>query len=128
MPTETNETVRIRLRIGDAEATATLDDSYAARDFASLLPVTLQMHDLFGREKPGALPRELEIRGAPHEYDYEIGEVAYWPPSHDLVLFYAHDGQSIPAPGLVRLGTIDSGLEVIASAGDSFPLTVEIVQ
>src|SRR4051812_23228577 len=49
-------TTRIRLRVagaeGRGEATATLRDTATARDFASLLPVTLRMHDLSGREKP----------------------------------------------------------------------------
>jgi hypothetical protein len=54
-----------------------------------------------------------------------LGEVAYWPPGNDLVIFYADDGQAIPQPGLVRLGTIDTELEVIAAAGTDFELTVE---
>jgi hypothetical protein len=40
-------------------ATATLNDTDTAHDFVSLLPLTLQMHDLIGREKPGQLPRAL---------------------------------------------------------------------
>jgi hypothetical protein len=31
----------------------------------------------------------------------------------------------IPQPGLVRLGTIDTGLEVIAAAGNDFELTIQ---
>jgi hypothetical protein len=41
------------------------------------------------------------------------------------VVFYADDGQAIPQPGLVRLCTIDTGLEVIAAAGNDVELTVE---
>jgi hypothetical protein len=32
---------------------------------------------------------------------------------------------TIRQPGLVRLGTIDTGLEVIAAAGNDFELTIE---
>jgi hypothetical protein len=42
-----------------------------------------------------------------------------------VVIYYADDGQTIPQPGLVRLGTIDTGLEVIAAAGNDFQLTIE---
>jgi hypothetical protein len=52
VPTDTSAVVRIRLIIGDRVATATLDDTAPARDFAAMLPVTTSMHDLFGREKP----------------------------------------------------------------------------
>jgi hypothetical protein len=51
--------------------------------------------------------------------------IQLWPPGNDLVIFYADDGQTIPQPGLVRLGTIDTGLEVIPAAGTDFELTVE---
>jgi len=54
------DTMPIRLTIGGRTATATLTDTLTARDFASLLPLTVEMHDLFGREKPGQLPRPLQ--------------------------------------------------------------------
>jgi hypothetical protein len=125
VPTDPTGAVRIRLRIGDDVATATLEDSAPARDFAAMLPTTIRMHDLFGREKPGRLPRQLSIEGARREFDYQVGELAYWAPSNEIAIFYADDGQTIPQPGLVRLGTIDTGLEVIAAAGNDFELTIE---
>jgi len=125
VPTDRTGAVRIKLIIGDDVATATLQATAAARDFAAMLPVTIDMHDLFGREKPGRLPRELDIDAATREFDYEVGEIAYWPPGNDIAIFYADDGQTIPQPGLVRLGTIDTALDVIASAGNHFQMTIE---
>jgi hypothetical protein len=100
-------------------------NSAPARDLAAMLPTTIDMRDLLGREKTGRLPRQLNIDGTTREFDYQVGELAYWSPGNDLVIFYADDGQAIPQPGLVRLGTIDTGLEVIAAAGNDFELTVE---
>ena len=125
VPTDPTGVVQIRLRIGSDVATATLEDSAPARDFAAMLLTTIPMHDLFGREKAGRLPRQLDIDGATREFDYQVGELAHWPPTNDVVVDYADDGQAIPQPGLVRLGTIDSGLEVIAAAGNDFQLTIE---
>jgi hypothetical protein len=125
MPTDTSAVVRIRLIIGDRAATATLQNTAAARDFAAMLPVTISMRDLLGREKPGRLPRQLDIGDATREYRYEVGEIAYWAPGNDIAIFYADDGQSIPQPGLVRLGTVDTGLDLIAAAGDDVQLTIE---
>ena len=48
-----------RITIGERSIEATLADSDAARDFASLLPLTLAMNDLFRREKFATLPRAL---------------------------------------------------------------------
>ena len=125
MPTGPERNRRIRLIIGDRVATATLEDTAAARGFAAMLPVTISMHDLLGREKPGRLPRQLDIAGAPREYRYEVGEIAYWAPGNDIAIFYADDGQSIPQPGLIRLGAVDTGLDVIATAGKDFQMTIE---
>jgi hypothetical protein len=55
--------MRVRLTVGDQSATPTLADNPTARDFASSLPLTLTMHDLFGLEKPGTLPRALDEGG-----------------------------------------------------------------
>jgi hypothetical protein len=115
--------MRIRLTIDGRAATAALNETPTARDFASLLPVTLDMQDLFGREKPGQLPRPLAAgAGQP---TYQVGDLGYWAPSHDLAIFYDDDGQRIPSPGIVIIGRIDTDLDLIADAGDSFPLTIE---
>jgi hypothetical protein len=125
VPTDPTGAVRIRLRIGNDVVTATLQDSAPARALAAMLPATIDMRDLLGREKTGRLPSQLDIEGATREFDYQVGEVAYWSPGNDFVIFHADDGQAIPQPGLVRLGTIDTGLEVIEAAGNDFELTIE---
>src|SRR5207247_7598310 len=76
VPTDPTGAVRIRLLVGEDVATATLEDSAPARDFAAMLPTTIRMHDLFGREKPGRLPRQLDVEGARREFDYQVGELA----------------------------------------------------
>lgn len=48
--------MRIRITVGGASAAARLYDNPTARDFASLLPVSITVHDLGGREKAGTLP------------------------------------------------------------------------
>ena len=55
---------RVRITIGDRSIEAKLADSDAARDFASLLPLTLAMNDLFRREKFATLPRAISEQGA----------------------------------------------------------------
>ncbi|MGK5112662.1 MULTISPECIES: cyclophilin-like fold protein [unclassified Geodermatophilus] len=117
------EPMRIRLTIADRQATATLEDNPAARDLLSMLPVTIPMGDLFGREKPGPLPRALAGDVEP-VFRYRVGQVAYWPPNHDIFVVYAGEGLPVPGPGLVPLGTVDDGLDVVADAGDDFELTI----
>jgi hypothetical protein len=114
--------MRIRLVMNGRAATATLNDTATARDFASLLPLTPDMQDLFGREKAGQLPRQLAAGQG--QAAHEVGDLGYWAPTHDLAIYCA-EGQRIPSPGIVIIGRVDAGLDLIADAGDSFQLTVE---
>lgn len=116
--------MRIRLAVGEASATARLYDNDTARDFASLLPVTITVHDLGGREKAGALPRALT--GGRGQSEYRAGQLGYWPPSKDLALYYHEDGFRIPAPGIVMIGEIESGLDAITGASDNDTLTITV--
>src|SRR5438876_9267464 len=110
-------TMKIRLTPDNGKAiTATLIDSETTRDFVSLLPLTLMMNDLFGREKFGHLPRAIS-EGGKRTRTYEVGDVIYWSPGPDVAMFYRQDGQSIPSPGIIVMGKIDSGLEVLSVPG-----------
>ena len=83
------------------------------------------MSDLFGLEKPGTLPRALD-EGGQAVFTYQVGQVGYWAPGRALAVVYAVQGDgAIPSPGLIPLGTIDSGLQLIADAGDAFQLRIE---
>src|SRR5216117_216190 len=87
--TTTNQTpaMKIRLKVGNKVLTATLADNKTARDFVSLLPLTLNMNDLFGREKYARLPRAISQEGK-RTHTYENGDLAYWSPSHDVAVYY----------------------------------------
>src|SRR6478736_10312272 len=107
---------RVRIIIDNTSIEATLADSETARDFASLLPLTLSMNDLFRREKFAALPRAISEQGK-RTHDYAVGTIGYWPPGPDVAIFYRQDGESIPAPGLIVLGKIKVGIETFAVPG-----------
>src|SRR5439155_9684610 len=49
--TKDGDSMKIIVKVGDKALTATLIDSKTAKDLVSLLPLTLTMNDLFGREK-----------------------------------------------------------------------------
>lgn len=120
--------MNVRLITAAGEATGEIVDSAAGRDLISLLPVTVDMAELFGREQAGPLPRDL-ADAAEGQLTYSVAEIGYWPPSHDLVVFFADTagGNDIPAPGNVHLGTITSGLDVIATAGEKCTITIQEV-
>jgi hypothetical protein len=53
---------RLRITIGSRVLSAVLYDNPSARDFITLLPVTVTMHEFRNREKYGRLPQSL-VRG-----------------------------------------------------------------
>lgn len=108
--------MKLRLTIGARSLTATLLDSDASRDFASLLPLTLTLNDLFGREKYGHLPRPLSGAGR-RAHTYEVGQIVYWAPGPDVAIFYRQDHQRIPEPGIIVLGIIEAGVEALDVSG-----------
>jgi hypothetical protein len=101
--------MKIRLTVNGKAITATLIDGETTRDFISLLPLTLTMNDPFGRGKFGHLPRAISD-GGKRTRTYEVGDVIHWSPGPDVAIYYRHDGQAIPTPGVIVIGKIDSGV------------------
>ena len=112
--------MKIRFDVEGTPLTATLDDADAARDFASLLPLTLTLEDYASTEKISDLPRKLSTTGAPAGTAASAGDITYYAPWGNLALFYRSFGY---AAGLVRLGQLDAGVDALRRAG---PLTAKI--
>ena len=121
--TDDGTDMQIRITIGEQRFTATLDDSPAADDLLAQLPVTIDMVDHGGVEKTGRLPGPLSLDGQPDGADPDVGDLGYYAPGHDLVLY--HGDQSF-FPGIVVLGRLDGDApERIAALTGSVTATVE---
>jgi hypothetical protein len=123
---ERSHDMKISIKIGGKTLTATLADNPTARDFASVLPLSVSMDDLFGREKFGNLPKALSEKG-PRTHSYKVGDIAYWSPAHDVAIYYRQDGESIPSPGIILIGTIDAGADAFNVPG-SVKVTIELAK
>jgi hypothetical protein len=117
-PSASNGSLRIVLRFGEETATATLSDTPAAREFAAMLPLQLKLRDPMGQAKSGPLPRPIDAAGGEPVFDPAVGEIYYSVNSSTFAIFYDDLGQSIPDPGLIRLGTVDTTTDRIAEAGN----------
>ena len=124
--TERTTNMKIRITSGDKVVIATMADNATARDFVSLLPLNLAMKDLFGREKYGDLPKPLSEKG-PRETTYEVGDIAYWSPDHQVAVYYRQDGESISSPGVIPIAKIDAGTEAFIVPG-SVKVTIELAK
>jgi hypothetical protein len=117
---------RLKITIGDRIVTAVVIDSETARDFLTLLPMTVRARDYVSREKYWHLPRPLAPT-TERQDEYERGDIGFWIPNNDMALFYNHDGSMLPNPGLVVVAKITSGLEVFNNYPGSVTLKIELV-
>ena len=119
---ETRDGLRIQLVIDGARLTATLLDTAASRDLVAQLPLTLTMSDHGSVEKTGELPARLSTAGAPRGADPSIGDIGYYAPWNNLVLYYGDQGYY---DGIVRLGTLDGGVDEIARQPGDVTVTIQ---
>ena len=113
--------MKIRLSVNDKVATAVLNDSAAARDFAALLPLSLTLEDYAVVERIATLQRKLSMAGAPAGTTPKTGDITYYAPWGNLAIFVG--GDNAYAKGLVQLGKVESGLPALKRNG---PLKVRI--
>ncbi|VXD05178.1 Cyclophilin (modular protein) [Pseudomonas sp. 8Z] len=104
----------IRIIIGEAIITATLDDTPSSRDFIAQLPLNIDLKDYASTEKIAYLPHKLSTTNAPPGIDPQIGDITYYAPWGNLAIFYQDFGYS---QGLIRLGRITAGLEHLSYPG-----------
>ncbi|MGK2868176.1 MAG: cyclophilin-like fold protein [Mycobacterium sp.] len=114
-----------RIVAGDTVLTGHLFDNAAARDLAAQLPLTVTFRDLNGVEKTAPLLRKLTMDGMPAGEDPQVGDLGYWAPDGDLVVYYGDVGFWT---GLVRLGEIDGDVTAIARHSGDFSATVELAR
>lgn len=112
--------MKIRMDVDGHAVFATLDDAPAARDFATLLPLSLTLTDYAYIERIADLPRKLTLEGAPAGVTVDAGDLTYYAPWGNLAIFI--EGRDY-SRGLVRLGRVNSGLSALQRPG---PLQVRI--
>ena len=116
-------TMKIRLTVNGKTLQATLLDNATARDFFSLLPMSVTLEDYASTEKITQLPKKLATAGAPAGVDPDVGDITYYAPWGNLAIFYKDFGY---AKGLVKLGSFDSGIEALKTGG-SLKATIESI-
>jgi hypothetical protein len=117
------EDMRVQITIGEQRFTATLFDSAAARGLLAQLPVAIEMRDHGSVEKTGRLPQPLSLAGQPDGADPDVGDLGYYAPGQDLVLYY---GDQSYFPGIVVLGRLEGdAARLIADLVGSVTATVD---
>lgn len=112
----------IHITTDDTTLSATLNDSAAARDFATQLPLGVTLSDFHATEKIADLPERLSTDGSPDAAAARTGDIAYYVPWGNLAFFYRDFPRSA---GLVILGHIDGSLDALTSGDGAPTVTIE---
>src|SRR5215212_9265356 len=114
-------TVKITLRIGDDLVAGELYHNPVADQIAELLPFEARFNDFHDQEKLAPLGRTLSLHGVPRADEPRPGEIGYYAPGADLVLYYASPGRW---PGLVRVGRFDHPLDDLRALPDGTRIAI----
>lgn len=126
--TQTNQmrenTVKVKFVFNDQTVFATLNDTPSANDFVAQLPLTVDLEDYASTEKIAYLPRKLTTEGAPAGTKSKVGDLSYYAPWGNMVIFYKPFGY---ASGLINLGHIDGDISRFVK-GSSMKVTIELAE
>lgn len=90
-----------------------------------MLPLTLSFEDFNNTEKIAYMDQELPTEGEPDAFDPDVGDLCLYAPWGNLSIFYEDFGN---ASGLISLGQIDSGIDIIRNRNDTFSATLETIE
>lgn len=122
--TEDTQT-QLRLTFAGGKAVVALENNATTRDFLTMLPTTLTLEDYAGSEKISYLTQDLSTADAPANYDPQVGDVTLYQPWGNLAIFYGDAGSS---SGLVPMGRVISGLELLSGMDGEFEVSVAVME
>lgn len=109
------QTVKININANGTVLTAELEDNATSRALLQKMPLNLPMLNLYGREMCYRFNEALPA-GQLRSDNYEVGDIAYWPPRHSFVILYKQNGECFERQHLGRI--INGDLSVFESGGE----------
>lgn len=116
---------KIIMKVNDESIEITLYDNAAANSLYQMLPLELTLEDYNQIEKIAYLPDELAIDSVIDSFDPNVGDFALYAPWGNLSIFYKDFRES---EGLISLGRIESGIEIIAGLDSDITITLEALE
>lgn len=123
--TKTNiESKKVRISTGDIEVIVTLNDSKAAEDFVTLLPITTTLVERNNFAKSMRLPRNL-VTDEKTTRNYELGNLNYWDDGPSVSIVYNDIYEQTIVP-IIPIGKAGNEAKKLSNA--SGLVTLELVQ
>ena len=113
----------LKMTVDGQEISVTLYDTPAANALYDMLPLELDFEDYNNIEKISYLTQKLPTAGEPDGCDPAVGDLCLYAPWGNLSIFYQDFRYST---SLIKLGHIDSGMELISGQKGNFKVKLEV--
>jgi flavodoxin len=115
----------IVITVGDKSLSGTLGNSPEAREFISMLPVSVSMSGYGNREYYGGISKKINasVEGQLHFAD---GDITYCPQNNTVAIFYAQTDRPKLGMRVIPLGRVTSNLSVFHNMGGSVQMTFSL--
>lgn len=121
---ENNDATAIKLTIGDKVMKGYLNDSEPARSLAEQLPMTVTLNDSDNDFCGGNI--DIRYTSDDVQSGYKNGDLAFWTPANNFVIFVDDEEKSANTGNLVILGRIDEPQNVLDSLEGSIDVTISL--
>ena len=112
----------ITLTIGDKVLSAYLNDSAPAKSLIAQLPLTVTLNDSGNDFCGGNL--NIDYANSDVSSGYHNGDLAFWTPANNFVIFVGGEENSANTGNLVNLGKITESQEVLDSLAGRIDVTI----
>ena len=113
---------RIKMAVDGQEFSIVLYDTPTANALYEALPLELNFSDYNGTEKIAYPPDTLPTEGEPDGCNPEAGDLCLYAPWGNLCIFYEDFRYS---QSLIKLGHVESGMDVLSGMDGDFTVTLE---
>lgn len=120
------ETTPITLTIGDTVLSGYLNDSAPAQSLISQLPMTVTLNDS-GNDFCGD-SLNIAYSDSDVQSGYENGDLAFWPPASNFVIFVDDEENSAGTGNLVMLGKITEPQEALDALEGRIDVTIALAE
>ena len=114
--------MKLNLKVGVSVFTATMYENRSAKDFASLLPITLMLGEYNRKERSSRLPKRLIVDEMADGVNVSTGEISYYAPFRNLCIYYHDSGLSFCQTPLGKIE--EAAIEAIRCMSGSGPVEV----
>lgn len=126
-PTDSaGEQTPITLTIGDKVLNAYLNDSVPAKSLIAQLPITVTLNDSDNDFCGGNL--DIDYSDSDVTSGYHNGDLAFWTPANNFVIFVDDEENSANTGNLVILGKITESQEVLDALAGRIDVTIALAQ